>query len=41
MTNIVGTQNEIKNHAKWHDNTLICGANDEEFTFSSCTHIKN
>ena len=41
MTKIVGSQNETKNHAKWHDNMLICGANDEEFTFSSCTYIKN
>ena len=41
MAKIVGSQNKTKNHAKWHYNKLICGAYDEEFTFSSCTCIKN
>ena len=41
MTEIVGSQNDTKNHAKWHDNSLICGGSDEEFTFSSSTYIKN
>ena len=41
MTDIIGSQNEIKNHAKWDDNSLICGGNDDEFTFSSSTYIKN
>ena len=37
MIEIVGSQNKIKNHAKWQNDTLIHGANDEESTFSSCT----
>ena len=39
MTKTVGSQNETKNHAKWHDDMLIYDANDEESIFSSCTLI--
>ena len=41
MIDIVGSQNETKNHVKWYDNSLIYGGNDEEFTFSFSTYIKN
>ena len=41
MTEITGSQNEAKNHNKWHHNKLIYGTNDEESIFSSCTYIEN
>lgn len=41
MAEIIGSQNKTKNHANWHDNSLIYGDSDKEFTFSSCTYMKN
>jgi len=41
MLEIVASQNETKNHTKWHGDTLIYGTNDKEFAFPFCRYIKN